>query len=96
MEASSLPSTAAGPETVNSVPSSSRRHPPLLRPRSPPSPRPSNQAVVVARAAAERWSGQWRRPVLVFFIFLKKCLPSVFFALGKVFAECPIKNTRQS
>ena len=87
MEASWLPSTTAGPEMVNSVPSSSRCYPPLLRPRSPPSPRPSNQAVVVARAAAERWSGQWWRPVLVFLFSLKnvcrvfffhsaKCLPS--------------------
>jgi hypothetical protein len=29
MEASPLPSTAAGPETANSVPNSSWRHPPL-------------------------------------------------------------------
>jgi len=33
---------------------------------------------------------------LVFLFFLKNYLPSVFCALGKVFAECPTKNTRQS
>ena len=71
MEASSLPSTAA---RLNSVPSSSRRHPPLLRPRSPPSPRPSNQAVVVARTAAERWSGR-----CLFFLFSLKNVCRVFF-----------------
>ena len=29
-------------------------------------------------------------------LFFKKCLPSVLGALGKVFAECPTKNTRQN
>ena len=34
--------------------------------------------------------------VAFLFIFQKKCLSSVFWALGKVFVECPTKNTRQS
>ena len=49
-------------------------------------------------AAAAAW--WWRRGVggLVarfFFIFFENSLPSVGLALGKVFAECSIKNTWQ-
>ena len=57
------------------------------------------RALSARRRSRLAWHGGrgGRRPVAIcFFISCKKCLPSVFWALGNVFAECPTKNTRQS